>query len=111
LWLEREGGQKTYFSTFNIIELQDTFYRLPSLERVRGLKERAPKDFDKSNIPYVRAAKFSNMNMGTNFKEGSVVKYLWVKSYPGHPKQDIVAFEYENKLPKELQVDWEHMRR
>jgi uncharacterized protein YecE (DUF72 family) len=41
-----KGGQPTYFSIFGIIELQDTFYNLPRLERVKRLREKAPQGFE-----------------------------------------------------------------
>ena len=40
-----KGGRKAYFSKFNVIELQDTFYNLPSLDTAKKLREEAPQEF------------------------------------------------------------------
>lgn len=40
-----KGGKKAYFNYFKIIELQDTFYKLPKLETAKKWRNMAPKDF------------------------------------------------------------------
>ena len=35
-----------YFRTFALVEIQQTFYRLPRLETVQGWREKAPRDFE-----------------------------------------------------------------
>ncbi|RLE54857.1 MAG: DUF72 domain-containing protein [Thermoprotei archaeon] len=39
------GGRRAYFTKFNAIELQDTFYNLPTLDTARRLREEAPNNF------------------------------------------------------------------
>jgi len=41
-----KGGRKAYFEKFNVIELQDTFYNLPTVKRARKWRNDAPKDFE-----------------------------------------------------------------
>jgi len=41
-----KGGKKAYFEKFNVIELQETFYRLPRFDTVRKWREIAPADFE-----------------------------------------------------------------
>ena len=38
-------SQKEYFENFPVIELQQTFYKLPDLKTAQKWREKAPKDF------------------------------------------------------------------
>ena len=40
------GGRKAYYSYFGVIELQDTFYRIPRLSTVKRWRADAPEDFE-----------------------------------------------------------------
>jgi len=40
------GGRKAYFDVFKLIEIQQTFYRLPKEVTARKWREEAPKDFE-----------------------------------------------------------------
>ncbi len=40
------GGQKHYFDTFSLIEVQKTFYQLPQLKTAERWKEMAPEGFE-----------------------------------------------------------------
>ncbi len=62
----------------------------------------------KASSPHLRAAKFANQVLGTDFREGSRVKVLWINGYPGYPKQNVIGFEYERQLPSNLNIDWKH---
>ncbi|RLE88318.1 MAG: DUF72 domain-containing protein [Thermoprotei archaeon] len=44
-WSAR-GGRKAYFQHFNVIEVQETFYRLPREATVRRWRDQAPPDFE-----------------------------------------------------------------
>lgn len=44
-WSAR-GGRKEYFKHFNIIEVQETFYRIPKEDTIRRWREEAPQDFE-----------------------------------------------------------------
>jgi len=41
-----KGGMEAYFREFPVIEVQSTFYRLPSPSTVRGWREKAPPGFE-----------------------------------------------------------------
>ncbi|MEM0239859.1 MAG: DUF72 domain-containing protein [Candidatus Nezhaarchaeales archaeon] len=40
-----KGGMKKYFEVFDLIELQSTFYRLPSVETAKRWRDEAPPNF------------------------------------------------------------------
>lgn len=40
-----KGGMKKYFEVFDLIELQSTFYKLPSVETAKKWRDEAPPDF------------------------------------------------------------------
>lgn len=44
-WAVR-GGKQAYYKSFNIIELQETFYKLPRIETVKTWREEAPSNFE-----------------------------------------------------------------
>jgi len=39
-------GRKSYFKTFKLVEIQETFYDIPRLEKVYKWRNEAPKDFE-----------------------------------------------------------------
>lgn len=41
-----KGGKQAYYETFNVVELQDTFYKLPQPETVQRWRDEAPPDFE-----------------------------------------------------------------
>lgn len=41
-----KGGHSAYFSEFGVVELQDTFYKLPKAETARHWKDEAPPNFE-----------------------------------------------------------------
>ncbi len=58
----------------------------------------------------VRAAKYSNEYLGTNFGKGSKPKRLYIKSVPmGYPRTDVVAIEYADQLPEGFIIDRDTM--
>ncbi|MCS7136725.1 MAG: DUF72 domain-containing protein, partial [Aigarchaeota archaeon] len=40
-----KGGKKAYFEKFPVIEIQETFYKLPRVETVAGWRRMAPEGF------------------------------------------------------------------
>ncbi len=40
------GGKQAYYEAFGVIELQDTFYKLPQPETVKRWRDEAPPDFE-----------------------------------------------------------------
>src|SRR5512137_261767 len=41
-----KGGKEAYYSTFNVVELQDSFYILPKPDLARRWREDAPPDLE-----------------------------------------------------------------
>jgi DNA polymerase I len=89
-------------------EAREEMRRRPLIEI--ALNEGLHKALDeyKSKAPHVRAALWSNIHLGTNFKRGDRVYYVWVKGVKGYPPTDVVAFDVDTRLP-ELIVDWPKM--
>jgi len=75
-----------------------------------ALSEGLNKPLDKYRVkpPHVRAVLYSNTHLGTNFKHGDRIYWVWVKGVKGYPSTDVVAFDVDTKLP-ELIIDWEKM--
>lgn len=40
------GGRKSYFSQFQLVEVQQTFYKMPKLETAQRWRQQAPADFE-----------------------------------------------------------------
>lgn len=58
----------------------------------------------------IKGAIYSNTHLGTNFGGGSKVKYLYVKKMPQNlPPTDVISFENENTIPKDMVVDYDRM--
>lgn len=59
------------------------------------------------NSQHVRAVKFSNEHLGTNFREGDVPHIMYVLQTPyGVPETDVVAVERDTNV-EEFRFDWE----
>lgn len=58
-----------------------------------------------SDIYRQRAADWSNQHLGTHFGAGSKFYVLYVK----HPQTDVIGFDTDKRLPKDMIVDWEKM--
>ena len=58
----------------------------------------------------VRAAKYANIHLHTEFGKGSKPKRVYIKCVTAKfPKTDVIAFEYGDQVPPEFVVDWELM--
>ena len=58
----------------------------------------------------VRAAKYANIHLHTEFGKGSKPKRVYLKCVTAkYPKTDVIAFEYGDQVPPEFVVDWELM--
>lgn len=58
----------------------------------------------------IRAAKYSNEYLGTNFGKGSKPKRLYIKNVPmGYPRTDVVCFEYPDQIPTGFVIDRDTM--
>ncbi|RLE50833.1 MAG: DUF72 domain-containing protein, partial [Candidatus Methanomethylicota archaeon] len=44
-WAVR-GGKQAYYKEFSLIELQETFYKLPKVDTVKSWREEAPSSFE-----------------------------------------------------------------
>ena len=95
---------------------------------VRGMVKRYLNnefDYDKIGVPggiqknidkYVvldahkRGAKYSNTYLGTNFKNGSKPKHLYIKAVTSrYPRTDVICFEYGSDVPEQFIVDTDMM--
>lgn len=74
-----------------------------------GIAKRIAQDnYGKSLPQHVRAARWSNTNLGTSFKTGD--KPLCIFAYvPGLPKTDVVAVARGEPMPPGLIVNWERI--
>jgi len=61
-----------------------------------------------ANAIHVRAVKYSNMYLGTNFKTGDKPKILYVKKVNKKPKTDVIAFDSTTSLDGVI-IDYEKM--
>jgi len=71
----------------------------------KGLSKN-PEDYD-SIQDYGRAAIYSNKYLGTNFRKGSKVKYIYVKKTKGIPYTDVIAFEHVKQVEGKIEIDWD----
>lgn len=75
-----QRSKEIYYKNFKIVELQETFYKIPSEERIKKLRKESPKDFEfivkcfqgvthttksptwkKSNIKLSKDSKYGNL--------------------------------------------------
>jgi len=78
-----------------------------SLDEI-GIPGGIGKQLDEYDIPdaQVRAAKYANEYLGTNFGKGSKPKRLYIKSVPaGYPRTDVVCFEYPDQISENFIID------
>lgn len=57
---------------------------------------------------HIRAAIYSNRNLGTRFDKGDKIKILYVKRISGLPRTDVIAFTDDMKLP-DMVIDYDKM--
>jgi DNA polymerase I len=69
--------------------------------------------YNKKGMPiYVRAALFSNRNLGTRFGEGSKLRYLYLSAVPsGVPQTNVIALDEQTDLPDGYKPDYELIAR
>ena len=73
----------------------------------KGLSKN-PEEYDNPQ-DYVRAALYSNKYLGTNFRKGSKVKYIYVKKTKGIPYTDVIGFEYVKQIEGKIEIDWDRV--
>lgn len=74
-----------------------------------GIAKRISKDdYGKSVPQHVRAARWSNQHLGTNFTVGSKPLVL-LASVPGLPSTDVIAVERGAPLPVQISMNWERV--
>jgi len=88
--------------------MREEMRKRPLIEIAPNEGIQKPLDAYKTRPPHVRAALYSNTYLGTNFKHGDRVYYVWVKGVKGYPPTDVVAFDVDTKLP-EMVIDWAKM--
>lgn len=83
-----------------------------SLENI-GIPSGITKDFElyKNNDIRVRAAKYSNQNLGTSFTSGSKPRRIYIKDIRDkrYPPTNVIAFEFADQIPKCFVIDYELM--
>jgi DNA polymerase I len=83
-------------------------YSIEQIAIPKGISKKTD-DYD-TNVAHIRAVKYSNQYLGTNFMTGDKPKVLWIKDVRGnYPKTDIVCIEEGMELPKEFIVDRDAM--
>jgi DNA polymerase elongation subunit (family B) len=58
-----------------------------------------------ANQAHYRAVLYSNRYLGTRILTGDDYKWVYVKSVAGKPQTDVVAVEWDDKLPEIVQID------
>lgn len=91
-------------------------YIKDSIEKIRkiNLEEIAvpasitkPLSDYKTNTMHLRAVKYSNRNLGTNFNAGSKILLIFIKNTPrNYPKTDVLAIEFGMELPNGFKIDY-----
>ena len=92
-----------------IKEIKKVFYNLKPNELGNELKiAKNLVDYD-SDIQHIRAAKYSNQYLGTNFDAGDAGKlvYLIPKSNNTFPATDVIFLDGDMKLPEGFIVDYD----
>jgi DNA polymerase elongation subunit (family B) len=92
-----------------IKEIKKVFYKLTPNELGNELKiAKNLVDYD-SDIQHIRAAKYSNQHLGTNFDAGDAGKlvYLIPKSNNTFPATDVIFLDGDMKLPEGFIVDYD----
>jgi DNA polymerase I len=82
-----------------------------SLDEI-GIPGGIGKQLDEYDIPdaQIRAAKYANEYLGTNFGKGSKPKRLYIKNVPaGYPRTDVICFEYPDEIPAGFVIDKDTM--
>ena len=94
-----------------IAKLYEEFKKRPldEIALSKGLSKELHEYTSKS--PHVRAAIYSNIYLGTNFKKGDKVRYVWVKYVRGLPATDVVAFEDPKQIEDRVVVDYDRQFR
>lgn len=54
----------------------------------------------KAERPSIRAAKYSNKNLGTKYDVGTRFYIMYVKAVPNYPETDVIAFQNNWNVPK-----------
>jgi len=85
-------------------------FKTKSLEEI-CMRKGLSKDLHEyeSKQDYVRAAIYANKYLGCNFKKGSKVKYVYIKSAKGIPVKDVIGFEHEKQIKDKVVIDWDRM--
>jgi uncharacterized protein YecE (DUF72 family) len=74
-------SMKKYFQSFNLVELNSTFYRYPYMETVEGWRKKAPKSFDFSvkahqEITHKARLKVGELSLQAFERMGDICKAL-----------------------------------
>lgn len=56
---------------------------------------------------HIRAAEYSNLNLGTHFNKGDKVKLLFISSTGKYPQTDVLCVDDTTILPEDFKIDYE----
>jgi hypothetical protein len=77
-----------------------------------GIPIRMNQNQYKGNPIHYRAVMYSNQHLDKRIGAGDKIKYYYVRSVKGKPATDVVAFDVDEKVPPEVDVNIdEHVRR
>ena len=97
-----EMDLKVYISDC-IHKLESGAYELEYVGIPKGLSQ--PLTAYKTDNPHLRAALYSNKNLGTSFGQADKPKIIYVSSTGIYQKTDVVAFTRNDDLPKDFVMD------
>lgn len=77
-----------------------------------GVPTQVKKSLDnyKKNTIHIKAIKYSNEYLGTNFQKGSKPKWVYIKEVPsGFQSTNVIAFDEDTDIPEGFEIDWNTM--
>ncbi len=97
-----KGGAKAYYKSFDLVELQSTFYKLPRIETARRWQREAPQGFE-----FVVKAwqAMTHPSSGPTWKRGGVIPGMKERRQYGHLKptdKNFDAWERTLEICKQL---------
>lgn len=108
--LEMVLKRKTREEIIEFLKMSLEEFKIQPLDHV-AISKAITKPFDQYDVkpPHVRGAIIANLYLNANLRPSDRVKMLWVKNIKGIPKTDVICYDNEDILPKEIEIDWERM--
>jgi len=98
----------------DVYKIRDTIlktlenFRGGEYDRLIGIPTGLHKKFDSVNSPHYKAAIFSNMYLGYNFKQGDVIKWYYGK-VKGQPDTEVFGVGMDDDVPENSRIDYDKM--